>query len=91
MSDPLEQIKALYYRTSKATIVRDFDAAVDLLKSMTSEDERERATAYMHGLAEMKAEWAPGPAKGKRASAAPQSATAPGRSDRSTRGGRRSR
>jgi hypothetical protein len=91
MSDPLEQIKALYYRTSKATIVGDFDAAVDLLKAMSGEDERERATVYMQGLAEMKSEWALGAAKAKRASAAPQSATAPGRSGRSTRGGRRPR
>jgi hypothetical protein len=59
MSDPLARIKALYYRASKATIVRDFDEAIDLLKVMTSEDERERATVYMHGLAEMRAQWQP--------------------------------
>jgi hypothetical protein len=88
MSDPLTQIKTLYYRASKATIVRDFDAAVDLLKSMTSEGERERATVYMQGLAEMKAGWVTGAATMKRASASRRSAKAPGYSDRSTRGGR---
>ena len=87
MSDPLDQIKKLYYAASKATIVRDFDAAIDLLKSLGGEDERERATVYMQGLAEMKAQWAsPSPASG-----APRSATAPRRSGRSTRGGRRPR
>jgi hypothetical protein len=59
MSDALDRIKQLYYRATRATIVRDFDTAVDLLKSMASEEDRERATAYMHGLAEMKAQWAP--------------------------------
>jgi hypothetical protein len=59
MSDPLARIKELYYRTSKATILRDFDEAIDLLKRMTSEDDRERATVYMHGLAEMKSQWVP--------------------------------
>lgn len=93
MSDPLEQIKALYYRTSKSTIERDFDMAVDLLKSMTDEEARERATVYMQGLAEMKNEWigARAGAKATRASAAPRSAKVRERSDRSRRGARRSR
>ena len=57
MSDALDRIKQLYYKTTRATIARDFDAAVDLLKSMPSEEERERATVYMQGLAEMKSRW----------------------------------
>ena len=31
--------------------------ALDLLKSMTSEEERERATVYMEGLAQMRSDW----------------------------------
>ena len=31
--------------------------ALDLLKSMSTEDERERATVYMEGLAEMRNDW----------------------------------
>ncbi len=63
----LEEIRRLYYGATKATIVRDFDRAIDLLKTMASEDERERATVYMQGLAEMRKQWAPKPAqKGKR-------------------------
>ena len=55
----LEDIKRLYYGATRATITRDFDRAIDLLKSMPSEEERERATVYMEGLAEMRKEWAP--------------------------------
>lgn len=63
----LEEIRQLYYGATKATIVRDFDRAIDLLKTMASEDERERATVYMQGLAEMRKQWAPKLAqKGKR-------------------------
>lgn len=57
MSGPLEEIKRLYYGTTRATILRDFDRAIDLLKTMASEEDRERATAYMHGLTEMRNEW----------------------------------
>jgi hypothetical protein len=32
---------------------------------MPSEDERSRATVYMHGLAEMRKEWASKPSGGK--------------------------
>jgi hypothetical protein len=53
----LEQIKQLYYKATRATVQRDLDRAIDLLKSMKSEAERERATVYMEGLAEMRKEW----------------------------------
>lgn len=55
--DKLEEIRRLYFSASRTTIQRDFDRAIDLLKSMRTEEERERATTYMHGLAEMKAQW----------------------------------
>ena len=57
-SDPLEIIKQLYYRTTKATIERDILRAVELLKAMPGEEERDRAQVYMQGLAEMRREWA---------------------------------
>jgi hypothetical protein len=57
----LEEIRQLYYGATKATIVRDFDRAIDLLKTMVSEEERERATVYMQGMAEMRKQWAPKP------------------------------
>lgn len=57
MSAPLDEIRRLYFGTSKGTILRDFDRAIDLLKSIESPDERQKATVYMAGLAEMKKEW----------------------------------
>jgi hypothetical protein len=57
MSEQLAAIKKLYFATTKATIGRDFDHAIDLLKSMASEDDRERAAVYMEGLAQLRAEW----------------------------------
>jgi hypothetical protein len=56
----LDDIKRLYFNTTKATVQRDIDRAIDLLKSMKTEEERERAAVYMDGLAEMRREWASG-------------------------------
>jgi hypothetical protein len=52
----LEDLRQLYFSVTKATIDRDFDRAIDLLKSM-SEEERERAAVFMDGIAEMRREW----------------------------------
>ncbi len=59
MSAALDEIRRLYYGATRATIARDFDRAIDLLKSMASEDERERATVFMQGLTEMRRQWLP--------------------------------
>jgi hypothetical protein len=53
----LSEIKRLYFKAAPATIQRDFERAIDLLKSLPSEADRERATVYMEGLAEMRKEW----------------------------------
>ena len=53
----LEEIKRLYYRTTAKTIQQDLTRALDLLKSMHSEEERERAAVYMDGLAQMRSDW----------------------------------
>jgi hypothetical protein len=54
--DHLDEIKRLYFKTTRATIERDFDRAIDLLKAMP-ESQRERATVFMQGLAEMRKEF----------------------------------
>jgi hypothetical protein len=54
--DRLAEIKRLYFSATRASIDRDFDRAIDLLKEMP-EDERHRATVYMQGLAEMRKEF----------------------------------
>jgi hypothetical protein len=53
----LEEIRALYFNTTKSTIKKDIARAIDLLKSMTSDEEREKAAVYMDGLSQMRSEW----------------------------------
>ena len=53
----IAEIRRLYFKTTKKTILEDLARALDLLKSMPSEEERERATVYMEGLAQMRKEW----------------------------------
>jgi hypothetical protein len=52
----LDDLRQLYFAVTKATIDRDFDRAIDLLKSMP-EEERDRAAVFMQGIAEMRKEW----------------------------------
>jgi hypothetical protein len=61
----LTEIRRLYFETTRQTIQSDLERALDLLKSMNSEDERERATVYMEGLAQMRRDWGQGKKKGK--------------------------
>jgi hypothetical protein len=55
--DPVEAIKRLYYQATKATILRDLDRAIDILKALPDDDARSRAAVYMDGLAQMRSEW----------------------------------
>jgi hypothetical protein len=55
--DKLAEIRKLYFAATKSTISQDFDRAIEVLKSMPSEEERERATVFMQGLAEMRKDW----------------------------------
>ena len=55
--DALDEIKRLYYNATRTTIQRDLTRAITLLKSMTDEDERQRAAVYMDGLSQMRSEW----------------------------------
>ena len=66
VDDLLAEIRALYFKTTAGTIDRDFDRAIDLLKSIERPDDRQRATVYMEGLAEMRKEW-----KGRRKAGRP--------------------
>ena len=55
--DKLTEIRRLYFTTTRDRVQGDLARALDLLKSMASEEERERATVYMEGLAQMRSEW----------------------------------
>jgi len=59
----LAEIRALYFKTSRPTILRDFDRAIDLLKTIPTPEDRQRATVYMDGLAEMRREFTAAPSK----------------------------
>lgn len=54
---PLDEIRKLYFETTKTSILKDFDRAIDLLKAIETPEERQKATVYMSGLAEMRKEW----------------------------------
>lgn len=56
--EKLAEIRRLYFQTTRHTVHQDLAKALDLLKSMHSEEERERATVYMEGLAQMRSDWA---------------------------------
>ena len=55
--DALSEIKRLYFNTTRSTIASDLDRAVELLKSLPTEEERQRAAVYMDGLSQMRSEW----------------------------------
>ena len=56
-ADKHAEIRRLYFTTTRQTIEADLAKALDLLKSMASEEERERAVVYMEGLAQMRRDW----------------------------------
>lgn len=53
----LAEIRRLYYRATPQTIQQDLSKALVLLKSMNSDEERQRAAVYMDGLSEMRSDW----------------------------------
>jgi hypothetical protein len=51
------EIRRIYFKTTRQTIQHDFAHAIELLKSLPTEEEREKARVYMDGLAQMRADW----------------------------------
>lgn len=56
--DKVAEIKRLYYQTSRVTIQQDVAKAIELLKSMSGDGERERVAVYMDGMSQMRSDWA---------------------------------
>lgn len=54
---PLEEIRRLYFNTTKSTVKKDIARAIELLKGMSSDEDREKAAVYMDGLSQMRSEW----------------------------------
>jgi hypothetical protein len=68
--DPVAEIKRLYSAATRATIQRDLERAIELLKTLETDADRERAAVFMDGLSQMRSEWgvrpaAPHPAPGR--------------------------
>jgi hypothetical protein len=78
-SEILAEIRELYFKTSRKTIQRDFERAIDLLKTIPTPEERQRATVYMDGLAEMRKEFSAPPSP---RTSGPRRGSARRRSDR---------
>ena len=54
----LAEIRRIYFNTTRQTIQNDLAHAIELLKSLPTEEEREKAAVYMDGLAQMRSDWA---------------------------------
>jgi hypothetical protein len=63
--DKIAEIRRLYFTTTREHVQQDLAKALDLLKSMATEEERERATVYMEGLAQMRSDWGLNQREGK--------------------------
>ena len=53
----LAEIRRIYFKTTRQTIENDLAHAIELLKSLPTEEEREKAAVYMQGLSDMRREW----------------------------------
>ena len=56
-ADQIAEIRRMYFAATPGTIQRDIDRAIDILKSLGSDDERSKAAVYMEGLNELRKEW----------------------------------
>ena len=63
----IAEIRRIYFKTTMQTFDHDFAHAIELLKSLSSEEERAKAHVYMEGLAEMNREWQRSQGKAQRA------------------------
>jgi hypothetical protein len=53
----LAEIRRIYFKTSRQTVLNDLAHAIELLKSLPDEDTRDKAAVYMEGIAQMRNEW----------------------------------
>ena len=65
-ADAIAEIRRIYFKTTRQTIEHDFAHAIELLKTLPTEEDRERATVYMEGIAQMRKDWGAGNGKSGR-------------------------
>ena len=51
------EIKQLYHETSAETVESDLRRAIELLKKLSSEEDRIHVAGYMDGLSQLRSEW----------------------------------
>ncbi len=56
----LDEIRKLYFNTKRGTVRKDIARAIDLFKTLTDEEDRQKAAVFMDGLSQMRSEWAQG-------------------------------
>ena len=56
----IEEIRKLYFNAKRGTVKKDIVRAIDLFKTLTNEEDRQKAAVYMDGLSQMRSEWAQG-------------------------------
>jgi uncharacterized coiled-coil protein SlyX len=56
-SNAARRIKSLYYDTTKSSIEKDLQIAVDLFKTLEDDSSRDAVAVYMDGLSQMRSEW----------------------------------
>ena len=63
----LGEIRRIYFKTTKQTVLNDLAHAIELLKALPDEESREKAHVYMEGIAQMRNEWIKAKGKGQSA------------------------
>lgn len=56
-AEKLAEIRTMYFAATPKTIQRDFDRAIDILKSLKDDEERAKAAVFMEGLNELRKEF----------------------------------
>ena len=56
-AEQIAEIRKMYFEATPKTIQRDLDRAIDIMKSLMDDDERNKAAVYMEGLNELRKEW----------------------------------
>jgi len=74
----LAEIRSIYFKTTKQTVENDLAHAIELLKGLETEAQREKAAVFMDGISQMRSEWAAARDK-KRQSAGTSKRGRPGR------------
>ena len=77
----LDELRRIYFKTTKLTIENDLAHAIELFKTLDTEEQRAKAAVFMDGISQMRTEWAHA-AKRKSASPSPPRGRRPGRGTR---------